>query len=129
MDKEESYLQNAWSRLRTNRPALFSLWTLAILFALAIAGPWISPYSYSEIHLELKNTPPSAQFWFGSDELGRDIFTRIWWGAYLGTPDELLVAGTVGEEGPRIAELRAAARESHGWIMDVYLLRSAPAVP
>ena len=61
--------------------------------------------------------------------LGCPPLTRIWWGAYLGTPDELLVAGTVGEEGPRIAELRAAARESHGWIMDVYLLRSAPAVP
>lgn len=49
--------------------------------------------------------------------------TRIWWGAYLGTPDEILVAGTVGEAGPRIAELRAAARQRHGWIMDTYLLR------
>lgn len=49
--------------------------------------------------------------------------TRIWWGAYLGTPDELVVAGTVGEVGQRIAEMRAAARESHGWIMDTYLLR------
>ena len=31
--------------------------------------------------------------------------TRIWWGAYLGTPDEILVAGTVGDDGERIAEL------------------------
>ena len=36
--------------------------------------------------------------------------TRIWWGAYLGTPDELLVSGTVGEVGERIAKLRAEAR-------------------
>ena len=49
--------------------------------------------------------------------------TRIWWGAYLGTPDELLVSGTVGEVGARIAELRAEARARHGWIMDTYLLR------
>ena len=49
--------------------------------------------------------------------------TRIWWGAYLGTPDELLVAGTVGEVGDKIAELRAEARDRHGWIMDTYLLR------
>ncbi len=49
--------------------------------------------------------------------------TRIWWGAYLGTPDELLLAGTVGEIGERIVESRAAAREQHGWIMDTYLLR------
>ena len=50
--------------------------------------------------------------------------TRIWWGAYLGSPDELLVAGTVGEVGSRIAELRAQARSRHGWIMDTYLLRA-----
>lgn len=49
--------------------------------------------------------------------------TRIWWGAYLGTPDELLVSGTVGEVGEQIAELRADARARHGWIMDTYLLR------
>lgn len=48
---------------------------------------------------------------------------RIWWGAYLGLPSEILVAGTVGEVGQRIADLRAAARAANGWIMDVYLLR------
>jgi len=51
--------------------------------------------------------------------------TRIWWGAYLGTPDELLVSGTVGEVGETIVELRAEARAAHGWIMDTYLLRPA----
>ncbi|WP_297847609.1 SAM-dependent methyltransferase, partial [Mycobacterium sp.] len=51
--------------------------------------------------------------------------TRIWWGAYLGTDDELLIAGTVGEVGPRIVSLRAEARARHGWIMDTYLLRPA----
>jgi precorrin-6A synthase len=50
--------------------------------------------------------------------------TRIWWGAYLGTEDEMLVAGTVGEVGARIAAERAAARARHGWIMDTYLLRA-----
>ena len=49
--------------------------------------------------------------------------SRIWWGAYLGTDDELLVAGTIGEVGTRIVELRAEARARHGWIMDTYLLR------
>ena len=49
--------------------------------------------------------------------------TRIWWGAYLGTPDEMLVAGTVADVGDRIAQMRAVARARHGWIMDTYLLR------
>jgi precorrin-6A synthase len=52
--------------------------------------------------------------------------TRIWWGAYLGTEDELLMAGSIGEVGTRIAALRADARARHGWVMDTYLLR-APA--
>jgi precorrin-6A synthase len=50
--------------------------------------------------------------------------TRIWWGAYLGTPDELLAAGTVGDIGEEIVTTRAEARARHGWIMDIYLLRS-----
>ena len=44
--------------------------------------------------------------------------------AYLGTPDEMLIAGTVGEVGERIARERAEARTRHGWIMDTYLLRA-----
>lgn len=56
--------------------------------------------------------------------LGCPPQTRIWWGAYLGTPDELLLAGTVGEVGERIAAVRAEARAQHGWIMDTYLLRA-----
>ena len=56
--------------------------------------------------------------------LGCPPQTRIWWGAYLGTPNELLVAGTVGEVGERISALRADARARHGWIMDTYLLRA-----
>jgi precorrin-6A synthase len=51
--------------------------------------------------------------------------TRIWWGAYLGTPDEMLCSGTVGEVGQQIAQGRADARARHGWIMDTYLLRSS----
>jgi precorrin-6A synthase len=48
---------------------------------------------------------------------------EIHWGAYLGTPDELLVAGPLAEAGPEIQRVRAAARARKGWIMDTYLLR------
>ncbi|MBX7065740.1 MAG: ABC transporter permease [Parachlamydiales bacterium] len=61
----------------------FAIATLATLFMMAILGPFLTPYSYSDIQLELKNTAPGLQFWFGSDELGRDMFTRIWWGARI----------------------------------------------
>jgi precorrin-6A synthase len=49
--------------------------------------------------------------------------TEIYWGAYLGTPDEILLSGTVGGIGPEIERVRAEAREAKGWIMDTYLLR------
>ncbi len=47
----------------------------------------------------------------------------IYWGAYLGTPDELLVAGPLSQVAEKIVEVRAEARERKGWIMDTYLLR------
>ncbi|WP_328827146.1 precorrin-6A synthase (deacetylating) [Streptomyces sp. YS-B37] len=63
----------------------------------------------------------------------RQAFTRyadqdidIYWGAYLGTPDEILASGPIAEAAPRIERLRAAARERKGWIMDTYLLRRHP---
>lgn len=47
----------------------------------------------------------------------------IYWGAYLGMPNEILIAGPLAEVAERIVERRAAARAANGWIMDVYLLR------
>ncbi|MFI2346274.1 precorrin-6A synthase (deacetylating) [Streptomyces sp. NPDC019443] len=53
--------------------------------------------------------------------LDQDLF--IYWGAYVGTEDEILVSGRLSEVSDRIEELRAEARASKGWIMDTYLLR------
>lgn len=50
----------------------------------------------------------------------------ILWGAYLGTPNELLIAGRLAEVSEEIIRTRAEARERHGWIFDIYLLRRAP---
>jgi len=47
----------------------------------------------------------------------------IWWGAYLGMPNEILMSGALAEVGPRIIAARRAAREKHGWIMDSYILK------
>jgi precorrin-6A synthase len=50
---------------------------------------------------------------------------QIWWGAYLGLPEELLVSGPLAEVSARIIKTRAEARARHGWIMDIYLMRRA----
>ncbi|WP_329025331.1 precorrin-6A synthase (deacetylating) [Streptomyces sp. NBC_00690] len=53
--------------------------------------------------------------------LDQDLF--IYWGAYVGTKDEILVSGRLADVSDRIERLRAEARERKGWIMDTYLLR------
>ena len=48
---------------------------------------------------------------------------EIYWGAYLGTQDEILLSGKLSDIAEDIAKARTSARASHGWIMDIYLLR------
>ncbi|HLS18248.1 MAG TPA: precorrin-6A synthase (deacetylating) [Paracoccaceae bacterium] len=52
-----------------------------------------------------------------------DMDVHIWWGGFLGMPEQVLEHGPLGEAGPRIIASRARARAEHGWIMDTYLLR------
>ena len=58
-----------------------------------------------------------------------DDDVQIYWGAYLGTPDELLISGPVTKVGAEIERVRAQARERKGWIMDTYLLRRTLPTP
>lgn len=78
-----SYWQEVWRRFKKNKAALCGLCFLLFLGLFAIFGPSISHYTYYETHLVLKNHPPSKEHWFGTDDLGRDIFTRTCWGARI----------------------------------------------
>lgn len=78
-----SYWKDAWMRLRQNKLATFGFFFLCTLIVVSIFAPLMTKYTYYETHLHLKNQKPSFQFWFGTDELGRDLFTRIWWGARI----------------------------------------------
>ena len=51
----------------------------------------------------------------------------IWWGAYVGMPQEITLAGPLADTGASIVSVRAQARERHGWLMDIYILRRAAA--
>ena len=73
--------QDAWRRLKKNKPAMFGLAVLSVFVLLALAAPWITPYSYSEQNLELGASPPSTGHWLGSDLFGRDMLTRILYGS------------------------------------------------
>lgn len=78
-----SYWQDAWRRLKTNTMAMIGGGLIIIIALLALGGPLLSPYSYSEQQLEAANQPPSAAHWFGTDNLGRDLLTRLLYGARI----------------------------------------------
>ena len=78
-----TYWQDAWRRLRKNPVAMGSLALIILIILLAVFGPLLSPYTYSEQDFARKNQGPSAEHWFGTDALGRDLFTRVLHGARI----------------------------------------------
>lgn len=81
-DKSVSFWKEVMIRFSQNKLAIFGIVILAIVVLMAIFVPIISPYSYRE-QLGIYNAPPSAAHWFGTDDLGRDIFVRVWVGARI----------------------------------------------
>ncbi|MGM9923206.1 MAG: ABC transporter permease [Bacillus sp. (in: firmicutes)] len=79
----QSYWQDSWRRLRKNKLAMAGLICLILLFIMAVIGPLISPHTMDRQVLADQNLPPSSEHWFGTDELGRDVFTRTWYGARI----------------------------------------------
>jgi oligopeptide transport system permease protein len=76
-----SLWSDAWRRLLANKAAVAGGIILLVLIFLAIFAPWIAPHSYSYQNLELGAQPPSSDFLLGTDTLGRDLFSRILYGA------------------------------------------------
>src|ERR1041385_293756 len=68
---------------RRNVLATTGVILVAVFVIFALFGPWIAPQSPSNIDLPSRLQPPSATHWFGTDELGRDIFSRVIYGARI----------------------------------------------
>ncbi|MGE7623472.1 ABC transporter permease [Viridibacillus sp. NPDC096237] len=80
--KSVSSWKEVFIRFVHNKLAIFGLIALAIIILMAIFVPVFSQYTYSE-QLGIYNTAPSAANWFGTDDLGRDVFVRVWEGARI----------------------------------------------
>lgn len=78
-----SYWSDVWRRLRMNRLAMFGLFLLVVMLLMAIFAPILSSHSVTEQSLSAQNLPPSSEYWFGTDDLGRDVFVRTWYGARI----------------------------------------------
>lgn len=66
-----------WRRFRANRMAVASAVFLLSMYAIAAAGPRISPYGPNAVDISNTNAPPSIAHWFGTDESGRDVLARV----------------------------------------------------
>ncbi|KRE90415.1 diguanylate cyclase [Paenibacillus sp. Soil766] len=78
-----NYWQDAWRRLKKNRLAMAGLIILVTLIVLSIIVPFVSSYDYQTQNLKLKNAVPSSSHFFGTDDFGRDVWTRVWWGTRI----------------------------------------------
>lgn len=83
MSNSSSLWSDAFRRLLKNKAAVGGAIVLIILFILAALAPWIAPYPYAYQNLDLGASPPSAEHLLGTDILGRDLYSRILYGARI----------------------------------------------
>lgn len=77
-DRKRFY--QGWLEFSENKTALFSFYFLASFLIIALFASWIAPYDPADVNLSMRLEHPSAAHWFGTDEMGRDIFSRLVFG-------------------------------------------------
>ena len=81
--KSKSLWSDAWARLKKNKASVVSFYFISFICLVAIFADYIAPYSFEEQYLDRVLQPPSSQHWLGTDSLGRDLFSRIIYGARM----------------------------------------------
>jgi len=80
--KEESFTRIVWNRFRKHKLAVVSMIVLAVIILACVFAPWIAPYNPVKSQKDengtiIKNSPPTSEFWMGTDAIGRDVFSRL----------------------------------------------------
>lgn len=78
-----THFQQVTRKLVRNKLAMVGFTLIVLMVLMALIGPHLVPYSYSDQSLLTANQELSAEHWFGTDELGRDMFSRTWYGARI----------------------------------------------
>lgn len=101
--KKKSQIGEVWKRLKRSKTAMFGLFILIILVLVALGADFITKYSYDEQNLAMALQPPSKEYIFGTDEFGRDIFSRVVYGSrvslqvgFIAVSVALLIGGGLG---------------------------------
>ena len=78
-----SITQETLRQLRKNKTAIFGLFLVALLIFVGVFAPWVAPYDPYDVDLDISLQPPSSEHWLGTDEEGRDVLSRIIYGARI----------------------------------------------
>ncbi|NNM34198.1 MAG: ABC transporter permease, partial [Gemmatimonadetes bacterium] len=108
-----------WRQLRRHRLAVLSLGFFAVAGLLCVLAPVLTPYEYDVIDLSQIRQPPSAAHWLGTDDLGRDLWTRILYGGRISLLIGLIAAGI----GTGVGTLVGAVAGFFGGRIDAVLMR------
>ena len=108
-----------WRQLRRHRLAVASLGFFAVASLLCLLAPVLTPYEYDVIDLAQIRQPPSAAHWLGTDDLGRDLWTRILYGGRISLLIGLIAAGV----GTGVGTLVGAVAGFFGGRTDAVLMR------
>ena len=108
-----------WSQLRRHRLAMLSLATVSLLTVVCFAAPLIAPYEFDAIDLASIRQAPSFAHWMGTDDLGRDLFTRVLYGGRI----SILIGLLAALFGTALGTLVGAAGGFYGGHLDNALMR------
>lgn len=121
--RESAYLRQFWAALRKDTMALISLYLFLGVIALTLLGYGIAPYAADRQFIGLELLPPSwidngqiAHF-FGTDDLGRDIFSRILYGFYYTVGSALLITVAIAIIGGVIGVLAGTKKSSSFFVL------------
>jgi peptide/nickel transport system permease protein len=107
------------NKIIRNRLALFGLIIVMTLFAIAVFAPLISPYNYKNIDVQNILMPPSSTHFFGTDDLGRDVCSRMIWGARISLAVGFVSVGISTLIGITLGALAGY----YGKFMDIIIMR------
>ena len=117
--KKRSQLKEVWRRFCRNKQAMIGLAMLLLLIFVAVFANVIAPYDPVEQNLLIRLQGPSAAHWFGTDELGRDIFSRILYGARISLTVGLIAVSISCVAGCALGAIAGY----YGGILDTVIMR------
>lgn len=117
--KNISYFKDAWRRLKKNKVAMTAMGFIIAITIMAIIGPYLSGQDDITIVAANKNIAPNSTYWFGTDGVGRDIFTRLW----KGTRVSLMIAVTATAVQVIVGAIYGGIMAYFGGIIDEVMMR------